>query len=80
MVENGANILKPKRSDGLTSIHVAASNNDVHLLDYILCGDMKNENVKFAVNNVNKEGWTPAHLAGFLNNFDALNLLIENGA
>lgn len=28
----------------------------------------------------NEEGWTPAHLAGFLNNFDALNLLIENGA
>lgn len=28
----------------------------------------------------NKEGWTPAHLAGFLNNFDALNLLMEHGA
>lgn len=28
----------------------------------------------------NMEGWTPAHLAGVLNNFDSLNLLIENGA
>jgi hypothetical protein len=31
-------------------------------------------------NLTNNEGWTPAHFAGFLNNFDALNLLIENGA
>jgi len=29
---------------------------------------------------MNKEGWTPAHLAGFLNNYDSLNLLIEYGA
>ena len=28
----------------------------------------------------NNEGWTPGHFAGFLNNFDSLNLLIENGA
>ena len=28
----------------------------------------------------NKEGWTPAHFAGFLNNFDAMNLLLEHGA
>jgi ankyrin repeat protein len=28
----------------------------------------------------NVDGWTPAHFAGCLNNFDALNLLIENGA
>lgn len=28
----------------------------------------------------NNDGWTPAHLAGFLNNFDSMNLLIENGA
>jgi ankyrin repeat protein len=26
------------------------------------------------------KGWTPAHLASFLGNFDALNLLIEYGA
>lgn len=28
----------------------------------------------------NSEGWTPAHFASFLNNFDALNLLLCNGA
>ena len=28
----------------------------------------------------NHEGWTPAHLAGALNNFDSLNLLMEHGA
>ena len=28
----------------------------------------------------NIDGWCPSHFAGCLNNFDALNLLIENGA
>jgi len=74
MVENGADILKPKRTDGLSSVHFAASNNDVHLLDFILSHADSDANVE------NHEGWTPAHFAGFLNNFDALNLLIENGA
>lgn len=26
------------------------------------------------------EGWTPAHLAGFLGNMDSLNMLVEHGA
>ena len=77
LVENGANLLKTKRDDGLASIHFAASNNDVHLLDYILTNT---DNKKSVSNLANKEGWTPAHFAGFLNNFDSLNLLIENGA
>lgn len=32
-----------------------------------------------AVNLGNTDGWTPVHLAAHLNNFDSLNLLIENG-
>ena len=78
MVENGAQLLKPKTDDGLTSIHFAASNNDVHLLDYIL--SESGENSKAISNLKSKEGWTPAHFAGFLNCFDALNLLLEHGA
>ena len=75
MVEHGAELMKPKRTDGLTPLHFAASNNDVHLLDFIV------EHESFTEANVcNEEGWTPAHMAGFLNNFDALNLLLEHGA
>ena len=78
MVENGADLLKPKRDDGLASIHFAASNNDVHLVDYIMSeSGLMPESV---ANLKNHEGWTPAHFAGFLSNFDSLNLLIENGA
>lgn len=33
LVENGAEILKPK-ADGMTVLHVAASQNDIHMLDY----------------------------------------------
>ena len=77
MVENGADLQKAKRNDGLLPIHFAASNNDVHLLEYIL---EQAENAKTAANMTNEEGWTPGHFAGFLNNFDSLNLLIENGA
>ena len=70
-------MLKGKKNDGLAPVHFAASNNDVHLLDYIITSV---ENPKFVSNLTNNEGWSPAHFAGFLNNFDALNLLIENGA
>ena len=59
----------------MSAVHFAASNNDVHFLDYII------ENVGHeAILQMNNEGWTPAHFASFLNNFDALNLLLENGA
>lgn len=77
MVSHGAHVLTPKRNDGLTAVHFAASNNDIHLLDYIFSNSA---NPKLIANLKSKDGWTPAHLAGFLNNFDSLNLLIENGA
>ena len=54
---------------------MAASNNDIHMLDFCL-GLEKHSNIDMK----NDDGWTPAHLAGFLNNFDAMNLLLENGA
>ena len=55
-------------------LHVAASNNDLHILDFVLSSR------EVSVNVANKEGWTAAHLAGFFNNFDSLNLLLEYGA
>lgn len=76
LVENGANLLKPKK-DGLTSMHFAASNNDIHFLDYILTTVDNAQNV---ANIKTVDGWTPAHYAGFLGNFDSLNLLLEHGA
>lgn len=76
LVENGADLSKAKKDDGLLPIHFAASNNDVHLLDYIL---ERSDNPKATVNLANDDGWTSAHFAGFLSNFDSLNLLIEHG-
>ena len=35
LVENGASLLKPK-ADGITILHVAASVNDIHTLDFAL--------------------------------------------
>ena len=76
LVDNGANILKAKK-DGLTSMHFAASNNDIHFLDYILS---EADNAEKVANIQTVDGWTPAHYAGFLGNFDSLNLLLERGA
>eukprot|EP00347_Sterkiella_histriomuscorum_P009685 403340270 len=74
LVENGASLLKPKK-DGLTVLHVAACQNDIQTLDFAI----KTKQTK-SIDIGNEEGWTPAHFASFLGNFDALNLLIENGA
>jgi ankyrin repeat protein len=35
LVENGAQVLKP-RVDGITALHLAAVTNDVFVLDYVL--------------------------------------------
>ena len=73
-MEHGADILKTKE-DGISVFHMAASNNDIHMLDYFIQLE-RHETIDITT----KEGWTPAHLAGFLNNFDSLNLLLESGA
>jgi len=68
---------KAKKKDGTTCLHIAAGTNDIHLMDFIF----KNlPNKKELVNRKNSDGWIPAHMAAFLNNFDSLNLLLENGA
>ena len=54
---------------------MAASNNDIHMLDFFI-----NRESRIDLKVKNEDGWTPTHMAGFLNNFDALNLLIEKGA
>ena len=60
------------KSDGVTPFHMAASNNDVQILDLFL-------QKKGEIDIPNDDGWTALHFAGCLNNFDALNLLIEAG-
>ena len=79
LVENGADLLKCKSSDGLTALHMAATNNDIHLMHYVIQNTYSKQRIDF-VNQKNDDGWTPAHFAAFLNNFDGLNLLLENGA
>ena len=77
LVLNGADITKAKKKDGTTCLHIAAGTNDIHLMDYII---RSLASKKELINRRNNEGWIPAHIAGFLNNFDSLNLLLENGA
>jgi ankyrin repeat protein len=36
LVQGGANLLQPKKSDGMTALHIAAASNDVHLVDFIM--------------------------------------------
>ena len=59
----------------MSLLHIAASNNDIHMIDFAAkVGAFPSVDLK------NAEGWTPSHLASFLNNFDALNLLLELGS
>ena len=60
---------------GIRYLHLAASNNDVHLLEYGL-SLKKNQ----AVDVQTDSGWTAAQHASLLNNWDSLNLLLEYGA
>ena len=68
--------MKPRVKDGMTALHMAATINDVHVVDFILNNV---EDPNRAVNMATNEGWTASHFAGFLNNFDSLNLLLEHG-
>lgn len=58
----------------MTCYHIAATNNDVHTLNFLIA---QKEVEKVDIPNV--EGWTPSHFAAFMNNYDSLNLLIESG-
>ena len=66
----------------MSVIHIAASNNDIQMLDFFLESTTNPENDEQCplVDIRNNENWTPAHFASFLNNFDALNLLLQYGA
>lgn len=35
LIENGASVTQPK-ADGITVLHMAASNNDIHTIDYLI--------------------------------------------
>jgi len=75
LVAHGANVSKTTK-DGSTLLHMAASNNDIHMLDFVL--GVKESRVDIEAKD--EDGWTAAGMAGCLNNFDSLNLLLENGA
>jgi len=46
------------------------------MLDFVI----RVKDSRLDINTKNEEGWTAAGMAGCLNNFDSLNLLLENGA
>jgi ankyrin repeat protein len=74
LVENGAQLLKP-RKDGVTILHIAACENDVRMLDYV-CKAKTTKSIDLPMN----DGCTPAHQASSRGSFDALNFLIEHGS
>ena len=78
LVDNGADILKAK-GDGVNAMHFAASNNDVHLIDYIFQRKPQGATNAEIANTPHNGGYSPTYFACFLENFDSLNLLMENG-
>lgn len=69
----GANI-KAVSTDGLTLLHVVATNSSVSVVNYILSFD-------FDINGIDVLGWTPLQYAVRYNqNTDAIKLLLEVGA
>lgn len=79
LVKHGADLKKPKKKDGLTALHIAASTNDIQLLDFVLQNVQHHERQEF-INTKNLEGWSALHFAAFLNNFDSMSYLLDNGA
>ena len=76
LYEMGSNPLLVNK-EGINCIHIAAANNDVQVLNFLL---KKTEQVKGVVNLKSNDGWTAAHLAAIQDCYDSLNLLIERGA
>lgn len=60
------------------AIHIAASSRDPRSLDALL--KHHQEKGFFDINSRNDDGWSAIHFASCLNNFDAVNLLLESGA
>lgn len=79
LAEHGASLFHKSKSHGNTVLHIAAGNNQIHLLDYCLTKLSLPERRNF-INMKNNDGLTPGHFAAGLENFDALSLLLENGA
>ena len=74
LVDNGAHLLKP-RKDGVTVFHIAACDNNVRMLDYLVKTNSA-PGVDFLMN----DRTTPAHCASARGCFDSLNYLVEHGA
>lgn len=79
LTEYGANLFHKSRAHGNTVLHIAAGNNQIQLLDYCLMRLSPQER-RNMINAKNNDGLTPGHFAAGLENFDALSLLLENGA
>lgn len=59
LYEMGSNPLLVNK-EGINCIHIAAANNDVQVLNFLL---KKTEQIKGVVNLKSNDGWTAAHLA-----------------
>ena len=55
LVESGAQIMKPK-ADGMTVLHVAASSNDIHMLDYSI-SEIQRQARENLESNINATGF-----------------------
>lgn len=64
-----------KANTSYTSLlHLAASKNYPHLLDYVCRNQLSSIEIR------NKDGWTPLHTAAYYNSLDVAMLLVEQGA
>ena len=80
LVYNGADLLAAKTDDGISAAHLASTNGDLQLLDYILTYEPSELETRKPVHMKDINGSTPSHYAGSVGKFDVLNLLIEHGA
>lgn len=61
--------------NGVTVFHMTATDNNIHLLDFAIS---QQEHINLDIKT--EDGWTPLQQAAVVGAFDALNLLLENGA
>jgi len=55
LVDSGAQIMKPK-GDGMNVLHVAASSNDIHMLDYAI-KEVQNQAANNIQSTINASGF-----------------------